>query len=316
MKRSFLCFILTILLFIFLISSCSSNKTKAEGSNYTFGATYWTMANPYFVAMDEAIRAAVEAKGDTLISYDPQGNQTTQISQIEDLITQSVDFIILNPCDWQGVKPGLEVAQKAGIPIIVVDTPVYDSDMVLQTVWSDNYKAGELCAKDLLTRLNSGNIVILDLPTDKSAIERYNGFVDTIEDAGGFDILDVQNGEGATEPSLRVMEDMIQAYGDEIDVAFGINDPSALGIYSALEAAGMSEDVLIYGVDGSPDVKAMIKDGKITATAAQFPKEIGRVAVEQAYKKLAGESIEKEVLIPVEIINSDTIDNYTIDGWE
>jgi ribose transport system substrate-binding protein len=316
-KKRLLVLALAILLIVTLLTGCKSGETGKSGDKdgYTFGATYWTMNNPYFVALEAGIRAAVEANGDKLISYDPQGNQSTQISQIEDMIAQKVDLIFLNPCDYQGVRPALESAQKAGIPIIVVDTPVYDTDLVLQTVWSDNYNAGELVAEDLLTRMSSGNIVILDLPTDKSATDRYNGFVDVIEKAGGFTILDVQNGEGSTEKSLAIMDDMIQAYGDKIDVAFGINDPSALGIMSSLEAANM-KDVIIYGVDGSPDAKVMIKDGKMTATSAQFPKEIGKIAAEQAYKHLKGETIEKEIFVPVELVNAETLSNYTLDDWE
>lgn len=314
MKKNFLALAMVVLLIAALAAGCGAKEPEKTG--YKFGATYWTMNNPYFVALEEGIRTSVEANGDTLISYDPQGDQPTQISQIEDLIAQDVDLIFLNPADWQGVRPALDAAQKAGIPIIVVDTPVYDTEMVLQTVWSDNYRAGELVAEDLLTRMTSGNVVILDLPTDKSAKERYDGFVDVLEKAGGFTILAVQNGEGSTEPSLAIMEDLIQQYGDDIDVAFGINDPSALGILSALEAAGMTDDVLVYGVDGSPDAKAMIKDGKFTATSAQFPKQIGVIAVEQAYKALAGEEIVDEILVPVELVNADTLSNYTLDGWE
>ena len=316
-RKGYVSLVLVLLLIVGLVTGCNSAGTGKTGDaeGYTFGATYWTMNNPYFVALEDGIRTAVEANGDKLTSYDPQGNQSTQISQIEDLIAQDVDLIFLNPCDWQGVRPALDAAQKAGIPIIVVDTPVYDTDLVLQTVWSDNYLAGELVAEDLLTHMTSGNLIILDLPTDKSATDRYNGFVDTIEKAGGFTILDVQNGEGATEKSLAIMDDIVQAYSDKIDAVFGINDPSALGIMSSLEAANL-KDVLLYGVDGSPDAKAMIKDGKITATSAQFPKEIGKIAVEQAYKHLSGEKIVEEILVPVELVNSATLSNYTIDDWE
>ena len=316
MKKIYIGFVAIALIAASFATGCATAPAAKEAEGFTFGATYWTMNNPYFVALEEGIRSSVEANGDTLISYDPQGDVATQISQIEDLIAQKVDLIFLNPADYQGIRPALDAAEKAGIPIIVVDTPVYDIEMVEQTVWSDNYEAGALVAKDLLEKMDSGGVVILDLPTDVSAMERYNGFVDVLEEAGGFTILGVQNGEGSTEPSLAIMEDMIQAYGDDIDVAFGINDPSALGIYSALEAAGMANDVLIYGVDGSPDAKVMIKEGKLTATSAQFPKQIGVIAVEQAYKLLAGETIEKEILVPVELVNSVTLSNYTLDDWE
>ena len=303
--------IVLLTLAVFMVASLGA---FAEG--YTFGATYWTLNNPYFIAIEEGIRTAVEANGDTLISYDPQGDVTMQISQMEDLIAQGVDLIFLNPADWQGIRPALDSAERAGVPIIVVDTPVYDSDMVLCTVWSDNYHAGELCAEDMFSKLDSGNIIILDLPTDKSAIDRYQGFYDRVMENGNFTILDTHNGEGSTEGSMPVMEDMIQAYGDEIDVAFGINDPSALGIISALAAAGMTDQVLVYGVDGSPDGKAMIRDGKLTGTAAQFPEEIGTVAVENAYLALEGNEIPEEIFIDVEMVNADTLSNFTIDGWK
>lgn len=289
---------------------------KDEKDGYTFGATYWTMNNPYFIALEDGIRATVEADGHQLISYDPQGDVTKQISQIEDLIAQDVDLIFLNPADWEGVRPALDAAEKAGIPIIVVDTPVYDSDMVLSTVWSDNYKAGQLCAEDLMSKVDSGNIIILDLPTDKSAAERYQGFYDTITANGNYTILDTHNGEGDTAASLPVMEDMIQAYGDDIDVVFAINDPSAIGAIAALEAAGMIDDVMVYSVDGSPDGKAMIQDGKLEGTAAQFPEEMGKLAVQHAYDALAEKEIPVEVFVDVEMVNSDTLANYTIDGWK
>ena len=299
-------------------SSAAESQTSSGSSEggHVFGATYWTMNNPYFIALEEGIRSAVEANSDELRSYDPQGDVTKQIDQIEDMVAQGVDLIFLNPADWEGIRPGLDAAERAGIPIIVVDTPVYDSDMVLSTVWSDNYKAGELCAEDMMSKVDSANIIIFDLPTDKSAIERYEGFVDKIKDNDNYKILDTHDGEGSTEGTMPIMDDMIQAHGDAIDVVYGINDPSALGAISSLEAAGMIDDVLVYAVDGSPDGKAMIQDGKLTGTAAQFPEEMGRQAVEYAYKALAGEEIPEEVLIDVEMVNEETLGNYEIDSWK
>ena len=160
--KKILALIVVIAMLATMMVGCGAKKKDG----FTFGATYWTMNNPYFIALEAGIRSTVEADGHELISYDPQGDVTTQISQIEDLIAQDVDLIFLNPADWEGVRPALEAAEKAGIPIIVVDTPVYDADKVLSTVWSDNYKAGQLCAEDLMAKVDSGNIIILDLPTD------------------------------------------------------------------------------------------------------------------------------------------------------
>lgn len=50
---------------------------------------------------------------------------------------------------------------------------------------------------------------------------------------------------------------------------------------------------LIYGVDGSPDIKALIAEGKVTGSGAQSPISIGKTIAELYYKWLAGEEIEE-----------------------
>ena len=74
------------------------------------------------------------------------------------MIAQGVDGIFLNPVDWKGVRPALEEAGRAGIPVFVVDAPVFDSDLVVSTIASDNWKAGQLIALDLLARREEARI--------------------------------------------------------------------------------------------------------------------------------------------------------------
>ena len=75
--------------------------------------------------------------------------------------------------------------------------------------------------------------------------------------------------------------DALTANPDAIAI-FGGNDPTALGAYAAAEAAG--SDALIYGVDGSPDVKALVAEGGITGTGAQSPINIGKTIAEVYYQ--------------------------------
>lgn len=306
--------VVTISLGIF--SGCGYINLKSDTpKSYKFGATYMTLNNPFFVLLNNGIKDVVEANGDTLIALDPALDPSKQISQIEDLISQGVDAIFVTPADWKGIRPALEAAQKAGIPIINVDAPVYDTDLVASIIASDNYNAGVICANDMMSKLNKAKIVILVHPTAKSSIDRTQGFIDTIAGLDNYEIVAQQSSEGQLEQAMSVMEEIIQR-NPEIDVVMALNDPTAMGAIAALQAAESEEGVLIYGVDGAPEAKQMIKDGKMTASAAQSPITIGTTAAQVAYDILAGKEVEKEIFVDVIFIDIHNVDEYGTTGWQ
>jgi ribose transport system substrate-binding protein len=302
------------LVIVLLISSFSVYGAPKQK---VFGATMHNLNNPFFVALNEGLKQVVESKGDKLISFDPQQDLTRQISGIEDFVSRKVDAIFVAALDWKGIKPALETAKRAKIPVIVVDAPVYDVDLVATTVASDNWQAGVLCAEDMIKKTGGkANIVILPHPTAKSAIDRTEGFKSVIKKYPGCKIVAEQAANGQLDQAMLVMEDIIQAH-PKIDVVMGLNDPTAMGAIAALESANRLKGVLVYGVDGSPDAKKMIKEGnKLTATASQFPSKIGSMGAEAAYKILAGEEVPKDIKVPVKLIDKSNIDQHVIDQFE
>lgn len=308
---------LTALLSITLatLASVGCSRAPARKDHYLFGATYMTMNNPYFVALNDGIKGIVESRGDKLVAYDPALDQARQIDQIDDMIELGVDAIFLTPVDLKGVRPALEAAKRAGIPIVNVDSPVFDSDLVSCIVASDNYSAGVLVAQDVQKRVKSANIVLLEHPTAKSAIDRTQSFVDTMKDLDHYRIVARQSSNGQIEQAMPAMEGIIQAQAS-IDVVMGLNDPTAMGALAALEAAGRARNVLIYGVDGSPDGKKMVAAGRITATAAQSPIGIGREAAGAAYSVLKGEPVKKTILVPITLIDKSNVGRFGTEGWQ
>ena len=302
-----------LLAFTLLLVVSLCGVSSAEGKK--FGATYMTMNNPFFGAMNEAIKKAVEANGDTLITLDPALDQVKQISQIEDMLAQGVSAIFLNPVDWQGVAPALLACQEAGVPIINVDAPVYDEEYVACIVASDNLSAGLICGEDMLKRIKGGKVVILEHPTAKSGVDRILNFDKIVSEHPEFTIVARQSSEGQLEIAMPVMENIIQANPD-IAAVMCLNDPTALGAIAALRAADAIKGVLVYGVDGSPDAKKMIKEGLMTGTAAQSPINIGVIATEMAYKILNGEKVEKHVPVAVQLITAENVDEFGLDGWQ
>ena len=280
-----------------------------------FGATYMTMNNPYFPVLNDGIKEVVEANGDILITRDPAQDQEKQNEQIYQMIEEGVVAIFLNPVDWKKVKPALIACKEANIPVFNVDTEVFDKEYAVSIIASDNYNAGVQYAKDMMSKLDSADIVILDHPIINSIIQRVQGFKDTIRDNPNYRVVVQKSGGAELEIAMEVMNEIIDS-GVSFDVVFGGNDPTALGALAALESRHMRGDILFYGVDGSPDGKMMIKEGYLEGTSAQYPREMGKIAAEVAYAYLNGEPVESYIMVPVTLITKDNLDEFSIDGWQ
>lgn len=297
--------------------SAWTERTEVDTSQMPrkFGATYMTMNNPYFVDMNAKIEEMVEANGDILIYRDPAQDQEKQNEQILDMLEEGVVGIFLNPVDWIQVKPALVACKEAGVPVFNIDTRVYDEEYVAFSILSDNYNAGVLCAEDMMAKKKEADIVILDSPGTNSIIERVKGFKDTIEGHEEYRIVVEAHGMGELEVSMDEMGRILES-GMFFDVVLGGNDPTALGALAALQMNQAQEGILLYGIDGSPDGKVMIKEGYLEGSSAQRPILIATTAVEMAYDYLNQKEVEEYVMIPVTLITRNNIEEFDVAGWQ
>lgn len=289
-------------------------KKQMKQEPKKFGATYMTMNNPYFIALNESIREEIEANGDVLITRDPAQNQDRQNEQIKEMIDEGVTAIFLNPVDWTEVSEALELCKEAGVAVFNVDTNVYKKDMVESIIWSDNYQAGVQCAEDMMKKKEKADILIMKHYNVQSTNERVQGFLDTIEGHDEYKIVDEITTTSEFEVAMEEM-DRILDKDLKFDVVLGGNDPTALGALAGLQSNHVTEKILIYGIDGSPDAKEMIKKGYLEGTSSQQPVKMGKKAVETAYKYLRGEPVEKDIMIDVIMITNENLNDFDIDGW-
>lgn len=296
-------------------ASKAADSKAASEKHYTFGYTCMTMNNPYFVAVNNAMKKEIEAHGDKLITTDPAQDQQKQIDQVNNLVTQKIDCMLFNPVDWKGVAPALNALKQANIPVVDFDTEVSDMNDITAYCGSDNKNAGKVCGDDLVKRFpNGGKIVILDAPAINSINSRIQGFKDAIN-GHNFTVVSEQDGNGNLQTSMQKMENILQAHSD-IDAIMGGNDPTALGALAACKSANAKKPV-IYGVDGSPDSKKQIADGtQFVGTGAQSPETIGKESVEIAYKILKKESFQKDNPVKTFLINKDNVKQYGTNGWQ
>lgn len=298
-----------------IFASGGSAGETAEHTPRLFGATYMTRNNPYFDVVNEAISEVVESNGDILISRDPLQDQEKQNDQILEMIDEGIEVLFLNPADWEKVKPALIACQEAGVPVFNIDTAVKDTEYVVTVIETDNYQAGVICAEDMMERVSEARILVLDSPMQMSITHRVQGFLDTIEGHKEYEVIYQEAAGGELEIAAEVTSRFLEQ-DIPFDVVLGGNDPTALGALAALQQHHKEEGVLIYGIDGSPDFKAMLDIGYVTATSMQTPKGIGTIAAETAYRYLDGETVERYISIQPELITSENVSEYEINGWQ
>lgn len=317
--KLFLCVMIICLPFVItllLLFGYSGDISASQSENrVVFGATYMTMNNPYYQVIDAQLRSEIESKGDILLTRDAAMDQDRQNEEIRELIDAGVQAIFFTPVEWDTALAGLEAAARAGVPVIVVDAPVKDAELAACSVLSDNYQAGVLCARHLMSQRDSAKIILLEHITARSGAERIQGFMDAIAGHPGFEVVASGQSDGQIENAMPVMEELLKQ-APESDTVMALNDPSAFGALAAIEGAGMSGRFLIYGVDGTPEAKALVDDQLMTATCAQFPCQIAKEAVAHGYLAIDGKCEQHEIIVPVELLTKENVNNYGIDGWQ
>lgn len=317
MKRFYknMTYIIIFFMVLIIFTVTYNIYTAPVAKHKVFGVSYMTMNNPFYKIINNEILKVVEKNNDTLITLDPELDVDKQNEQIYKFIDQKVDGIFINPIDFEQIEPALQAAKRENIPVIIIDAPVSDESLVNCTIVSDNYDAGVQCAKDMMERLDSANIVLLKHTTAKSAKERIEGFLSVIDNNEKYKVINEAECDGQLEIAMPKMQEIIEETPD-IDVVMALNDPSALGALAALEKNNKN-DVMVYGIDGTPEIKALIgRNQMIVGTVAQSPIKMGQIAVENMYNILNGKKIEKNIIIPISLINKENLFKYDEDRWQ
>ena len=103
------------------------------------------------------------------------------------------------------------------------------------------------------------------------------------------------------DQGFTVFQNMLQAH-PETDALFACSDLMALGALEAIAAAGRSERIRVVGFDALEDARKAIAAGRMEASVAQSPRDMGRLAVESAAKVLRGESVPEDQKVPIALV--------------
>lgn len=300
------------------VASETDGENPEDAPKYKIGFSVIDMENPYFITLERAAKEVLDEKDARLITKNPQTDPDLQAEQIKEMIDEGIDAIILSPVDWEKITPSLKLLRESGVKILNVDTQVKEMDYVDAYIGSDNHEAGYICGKDLIERCpEGGKVAILECPTQNSINDRITGFEEAIASAqNGFEVVARADTQGEFEKALDAANKILAEHPDIVAIMCG-NDQIAVGAKTAGNLAKMDQ-VLIYGVDGSPDIKKELKKAgnQIAGTAGQSPIKLGKLAARTVLDLIKDKEVEKEIYEEVFMINADNVDMYGTDGWQ
>lgn len=221
---------------------------------------------PACIAWEVGIRNETAAWPNvTVNTFDGERDAEHQSTVIFDLINQGYDAIILQPYNSATVAVAVEEAEMAGIPVVCLNI---DADIphaaVVQTT---DYESGYTAAINMAEAVGGeGNFVVIQATPGANRGENIEaGFQAGIAEYPGITILDEQSGEWSTEKANTVMSDFLTNYS-EIDGVFCHNDAMAEGAATAIQVAGKTGDIQVWGVNGESKAIEYIEQGLMTGT--------------------------------------------------
>lgn len=278
-----------------------------KANQLKLGVSISTTNNPYFVSMDDAIRAMAKDKGTKITVSDAQNDSATQLNDVQNFISQGVDAILINPVDSDAVVPAIRAANAAKIPVIAMDRGATGGEL-LTTVASDNVEAGRMAAKAIAEKVGK-DAKVLELsgtPGASATIDRGKGFHLAAKELG-LNILSSQSANFDRTTGLNTSQNMLQS-NKGVQAIFAQNDEMALGAAKAVQASGLK--IAVFGIDGQTEAHDAIKSGGMTGTIAQAPAKIGEIAMQTAFDYYQGKKIDKTINSPIYLVTKDNVEEH------
>lgn len=266
--------------------------TMLAGASQTALAKGKTIAVSWMVFQEErwktdeaAIKAVVEAAGDTYISADAQQSAQKQLADIEGFISQKADVILIVPFDADAVLPAVKKATEAGIPLISYDVQIEDPNALYITF--DNVGVGRLMAKEILKAKPAGNYAFIkgDKANPNSHF-LFKGIMEVIgpEIASGKikNVCETFTDSWKPDNAQKNMEQCLTSVDNKVDAVVSENDGMAGGVVAALKAQGMAGAVPVSGQDGDKSALNRVALGTQTVSIWKDVRQLGKVAGEAA----------------------------------
>ena len=290
----------------------AESEVSSPMEGMKIGATIVYKGDEWCYNLDQDLNELAKQNGATINVQDGNLDPEAQMKQIENFIAEGVDFLFVDPVSQDSLIPVLDKAKEQGIPVVLYYGFAIWGWEITSVSW-DNKETGTLCGeycRDYITEKLDGkaNIVIITMAASERHQDRVDGFTEALEGMEGVNIISVQDGEGNRERSANVMTNI----KEKVDIVFGVDDNSAWGAITALEAMNAKDTIVVSaGGYGAESFEALHEDHPYyKALVAVDPRLIAESVYEAAIAYLNGEDVGTETNIFLEAVTTDNVENY------
>jgi len=267
----------------------------------------------FFNQVNDGAKKAAAEKGVDLVIVDGQNDPAKQVRAIETFVAQKVGAIIVLAIDVNGIRPAVEAARKAKIPVIAIDAKVAVPP-ASTFIGVDNYKAGVEIGKWLVKYVRDkmggkANVGIVGALNSFIQNQRRDGFLKALQEAPGIRVVATVDGQNVQEIALSAAENLITA-NRNLDFVYATGEPALIGVIAAVQSQKVTDRVKVVGWDLTKQAIEGLDKGYVLAVVQQDPYQEGYQAVLNALKLIAGEKIPAEILIPTTIVTKKNVDKY------
>jgi ribose transport system substrate-binding protein len=277
-------------------------KTCGPNNQYLIGFSQANFKEPYRAQVNHEMQLLVKNYPQfKLVIADGQANDNTQVSQVENFLTQEVDILFISAYEAAPLTPIVSRVYKSGIPVIELDRST-EGDDYTSFVSGDNRAIAKQAGEYAATLLpDGGSVAILEgLPSSSPAIERLQGFEEGVASNPKIKIVAVQPVDWMQDKAVTVFSAMLQAHPD-IKLVYTSNDLAASGAYIAVKQANKLGQVKIIGTDGLPGPSGGIRSVADGEWAATFVYPTGAAQALDLAKKIlidCATSVPRLVTVP------------------
>lgn len=267
----------------------------------------------FFNQMNDGAKKAADKAGAKLVIFNANNDPAAQNNAIETYIQQKVNGLIVVAIDVNGIMPAVKAAAAAGIPVVAVDAILPEGPQKAQ-VGVDNALAGKMIAEHFIKYVDSdlgGKAKIGIVGALNSFIQnvRQKGFEDTIKGNTKITVAGVVDGRNIQDNALSAAENLMTGNPD-LNAIYATGEPALLGAIAAVESQGRKDKVKIVGWDLTAQAIKGIDEGFVVGVVQQDPAGMGAAALDALMKVNKGETVGKNIAVPVTIVTKANVDPY------
>jgi len=259
--------------------------TAVLAAGKTIAVSWKTFQEERWKTDEAAIKAVVEAAGDTYLSTDAQGSAQKQAADIESLISQKPDVILVVAFDSDAILPSIQKINDAGIKSIAYDVQFEDPSALYITF--DNVGVGRIMAQEMLKVKPEGRYAFIKGDKgDPNATFLFQGMMEVLKDSidGGKiqNVCETFTDGWKPDNAQKNMEQCLTSTNNGVDAVLSENDGMASGVVAALDAQGLAGAVPVTGQDGDLAAINRVALGTQLVSVWKNSVDLGTVAAKAA----------------------------------